>query len=184
MNVKVLRCPSDDWNTPRVRAMPPPIGNDNASAKVYKYSYVLNHYIGAGFLFVEYQKSVALNQPAFVDTFSNAKGIEAVGKITQVRHPAEKVLLYEEAESTIDDGHASPDLINSTGQALNLLAIRHDRRRVNAEPTGAGFFCTTTDRLIAFFNGKHRGNVAFADGHAAYITRAEMHLPSCYLPKR
>src|SRR5947208_1430244 len=145
MNVKVLRCPSDDYNTPRIRAMPPPIGNNNASAQVYKYSYVLNHYIGAGFLFVEYQKSVAMNQPPFVDTFSNAKGVEAVGKITQIRHPAEKMMLYEEAEATIDDGHASPDLINSTGAALNLLAIRHDNKRINAEPTGAGFFCTTTD---------------------------------------
>src|SRR4051812_34210056 len=64
MNVRVLRCPSDDWNAPRVRAMPP---TNNGSAAVYKYSYVVNHYIGAGYLFVEYQKSVAMNQPAFVD---------------------------------------------------------------------------------------------------------------------
>jgi prepilin-type N-terminal cleavage/methylation domain-containing protein/prepilin-type processing-associated H-X9-DG protein len=177
LNVKVLRCPSDEWWVPRQRSNPPPIGTGDTQAAYYRYSYVVNHYIGAGYLY-----SHAFDKVPFVDV-SGAKAVDSVGKITQIRRASEKVLLYEEAEATIDDGHASPDLVGGSGGYLNLLAIRHDRRRANPEPPGS-FFASTPQLLIAKWNGKLRGNVAFADGSARSIARVEMHDAKVYLPKQ
>src|SRR5262245_12058175 len=50
INVKVLRCPSDDISAARQRSNPAPLGTGDTNAKYYKFSYVVNHYIGAGHL--------------------------------------------------------------------------------------------------------------------------------------
>jgi prepilin-type processing-associated H-X9-DG protein len=170
INLQVLRCPSDDVGF-RVRGD----FNPNNPASAYRFSYAMNHYIGAGFLHLSY-----LANPNFRDLTSGAWGRDSVGKITQVRRASEKMLLFEEAESTIDDGHASPDV---PGTACNLLAIRHDRQRVNKEPTGS-FSVISQDVLRSVWNGRLRGNVAFCDGSARTMTRLDMHRPEVYLPKR
>jgi prepilin-type N-terminal cleavage/methylation domain-containing protein/prepilin-type processing-associated H-X9-DG protein len=161
-NINVLRCPSDNLQAKRLRFL---AGDPNAD---YPYSYVQNHYIGAGYVFES------------GDPLTNASKREAAGKITQVRRASEKLLIYEEADATIDDGHASPDI--GTGY-VNLLAIRHDRRRLNVEPTGT---FTVADRTVLknVWNGDFRGNVGFCDGSVRYISRLDMHQPSVILPKR
>jgi len=177
LNVKVLRCPSDDVTAKRQRAYPPPTGTNDGQAEFYTYSYVVNHYIGAGYLYGH-----AFDKVPFVDV-SGAKAADSVGKISQIRHPSEKVYIYEEAEATIDDGHASPDLVGGSGGYLNLLAIRHDRRRQTPEPPGS-FFASTPQLLIAKWNGRLKGNAGFADGSARSIARVEMHDANVYLPRR
>ena len=169
INVNVLRCPSDDVKF-RVRGDLNPV----APATAYRYSYVMNHYLGTGWMFQSY-----LANPNFTDV-SGARGRDAVGKITQVRRASEKMLIFEEAESTMDDGHSSPDVPTTF---CNLLAIRHDRQRVNKEPT-ASFSVVSLDVLRAVWNGRLKGNVAFCDGSARSMARIEMHRPEVYLPRR
>src|SRR5262249_40110421 len=72
-------------------------------------------------------------------------------KVTQVRLPAEKVMLYEEDEVTIDDGAANP-----YGGA-NLLAIRHERNKAFPDQKEV--------------NLDKRGNVCFCDLHVDYVPR-------------
>jgi len=169
MNTKVLICPSDDVAF-RVR------GSITPNSEPYRYSYVQNHYIGAGFLFSH------RNDPTpYYDTASGGWAIDSIGKITEIRHASEKVLLYEEAEATMDDGHASPDC----GAYTNLLAIRHDRSRMRPEPnTGAGNFNVTMTNLVNVFNGRLKGNVAFCDGSARSVARVEFHESYPYPQKR
>jgi prepilin-type processing-associated H-X9-DG protein len=89
-------------------------------------------------------------------------------KITQIRNSSDKILMVEEDERQINDG-----TWNSGGKDVDkpvnrdLLAIRHDRKRVEPD-----------DRDIAIQgspNAERRGNVAFVDGHAEYISRVEAH---------
>jgi prepilin-type N-terminal cleavage/methylation domain-containing protein/prepilin-type processing-associated H-X9-DG protein len=167
-NRNVMRCPSDPWDAKRLRFV-----NGDANAD-YPFSYVQNQYIGVGHLF-----SHINDNPPYVDA-SGAKAKDSIGKITQIRRASEKMLLFEEAESTIDDGHASVDIPNLL---CNFLAIRHDRRPRMSEPTGA-FSVVSLAVLKNRWNGELRGNVAFCDGSARSITRLEMHSPNCYLPRR
>jgi prepilin-type N-terminal cleavage/methylation domain-containing protein/prepilin-type processing-associated H-X9-DG protein len=88
--------------------------------------------------------------------------------INTILRPAEKILLFEEDENTIDDGYGV--LLNAT----NMLAIRHDPTRKQPD--------NTANALT--LNKSCRGNVAFGDGHAEYIDRATAHNPLNYDPKQ
>jgi prepilin-type N-terminal cleavage/methylation domain-containing protein/prepilin-type processing-associated H-X9-DG protein len=74
--------------------------------------------------------------------------------ITQIRNPAEKILMIDESATTIDDGCWAPWHYFSDGH--NLLSNRHDRRKETATDEHAG-----------------RGNCAYADGHADFVPRDE-----------
>jgi len=74
--------------------------------------------------------------------------------ITQIRNPAEKILIIDESATTIDDGCWAPWHYFTDGH--NLLSNRHDKRKEDATNENAG-----------------RGNVAYADGHADFVPRAE-----------
>ncbi len=96
-------------------------------------------------------------------------------RIAQIRNSTEKVLLVEETELTINDGHWSAPQCDDTGapypagstDPLNhdLLAIRHDRKGVS-DSVAIGAPMPNADR---------RGNAAFVDGHAEYATRVYIH---------
>jgi prepilin-type N-terminal cleavage/methylation domain-containing protein/prepilin-type processing-associated H-X9-DG protein len=87
-------------------------------------------------------------------------------QITKVKNASNKVHLYEEDETSLDDGNSSPD-VNAN---IDLLAIRHDRTRV---PETEANWQVNIDR---------RGNAAFVDGHAEYITRKQLHTPFYFDP--
>jgi len=89
--------------------------------------------------------------------------------VTKVHNASQKVLLLEEDTTTIDDGHAT--LANNS--SINLLSVRHDRRR---RPETA-----TTGLQI---NGDCSGNAAFVDGHSEYIDRKTIHDPLRYDPTK
>lgn len=142
-NEAVFRCPSDDVSL-RFRGLAFP-------QSPYRYSYVLNNRIGSDPL----------------------HGPDIAEKITQIRRPSEKGMLFEEDSYTIDDGHGSADSPGYT----NFLAVRHDPVRKVPEPR-------TTDNYSVLYNPRLRGNVAFADGSARFVSRAEFHNPRCYLVRK
>ncbi len=86
--------------------------------------------------------------------------------LARIRNAAQKALLYEEDENTIDDGHSSPE----PNAYIDLLSIRHDARRKFPD----------TEQNGLSDNGERRGNVAFCDGHAEYIERLTLHTPATY----
>jgi prepilin-type N-terminal cleavage/methylation domain-containing protein/prepilin-type processing-associated H-X9-DG protein len=88
-------------------------------------------------------------------------------KYAAVRNSTTKIILVEESELSADDGNWHPTLVGTNVE--NFLAVRHGRRPAK---DGVGF---DDDRL---------GNVAFADGHGAYITRRDSRDPSFYDPTK
>lgn len=93
-------------------------------------------------------------------------------RVTQIARPAEMILLAEEDARSADDGHWHPEIVN--GQLENFLATRHDLNRNN----------TGTDGTGRRRDASARGNVAFADGHAAYVDRAFTQDPRHFDPTR
>jgi prepilin-type N-terminal cleavage/methylation domain-containing protein/prepilin-type processing-associated H-X9-DG protein len=96
--------------------------------------------------------------------FFNGNGPAPAKKITEFKNPSEKVWIYEEDERSIDDGNG--EMWTENWGNADLLAIRHDRRirKLPDDPTSSGVP-----------NRRARGNVAFADGHADYVTREFCH---------
>ena len=110
----VLRCPSDDFSSPRVKL-------NAAAVGPYNFSYVMNWWIAGG----------ATNAWKVA-----ASDVLTVYKLAQVRRSAEVILMYEEDISTIDDGQG---VIWAPDRGANLLALRHDltKKRVADVPTAA-----------------------------------------------
>jgi prepilin-type N-terminal cleavage/methylation domain-containing protein/prepilin-type processing-associated H-X9-DG protein len=132
----VFRCPSDSeyQNRPLVNNVPGRGGQ-------YTYSYVLNNRMQC------YPESY-INGSASPKQLIDMCAL----KVTQVRLPSEKIMLYEEDDATIDDGAANP-----YGGA-NLLSVRHERNKELPE----------TDKEK---NINKRGNVCFADLHVEFVQR-------------
>jgi len=87
--------------------------------------------------------------PGTTDTYHGA-----TLKMVQVRNAPMKILVVEETMATLDDGCWAWQSTNGNGK--NVLSARHDRVYENATDVTLG-----------------RGNVAFCDGHAEYIERAD-----------
>jgi len=135
---EVMRCPSD---VNALNRAPTLIKDSTGSA--YSYSYTVNNRMTWKF-------------ESFMPKDSSGNPLPFATKITQVRSPATKVMVYEEDENTIDDGAANP--------SANRLAIRHDFKKKN--PDGSDV------------NLDRRGNVAFCDGHADYVPRKTLYDPT------
>jgi prepilin-type N-terminal cleavage/methylation domain-containing protein/prepilin-type processing-associated H-X9-DG protein len=87
-------------------------------------------------------------------------------KVAQCKNPSDKVVLYEEDETSLDDGNSSPE----DNSAIDLLAIRHDRKKI---PETEATWRANIDR---------RGNAGFVDGHAEFMSRRQLHTPFYYDP--
>lgn len=128
---QVLRCPGDD-----VEAHPTVFGI------AYKFSYVFNATIHSAF-----------NAP--YPFGGGPTGTNRCLRVTQIRNPSAKVILIEEDERSINDGHWAPGV---NGATPDWLALRHDRKRRlpdNNQPQ----------------NLDRRGNAVFADGHGEFVER-------------
>ena len=75
-------------------------------------------------------------------------------KTNQVRNPTDKILIVEESSETVDDGCWAWQA--ELGKGVNVVSARHDRQSENS-----------TDLTVG------RANVAFCDGHAEFIPRAD-----------
>jgi prepilin-type N-terminal cleavage/methylation domain-containing protein/prepilin-type processing-associated H-X9-DG protein len=95
------------------------------TADPYVYSYTINMLVGSDPL---YYKPVV--------------------KITGIRRPADKLMMMEEDERSLDDGNFNPFLVGTNIE--NFLSTRHDRQRQSTDA---------------------RGNVCFCDGHVDYVPR-------------
>lgn len=168
-NGKIMMCPSDEA---LYRKVPNPDGS------LYPYSYVMNSYLSFG----------TNSNPHVPQTVTAPKNnlrypADAAWKIAQVRRSADKILLYEEDERAVRDGRGqlqSPAIGNNVDNIVGLLSIRHDNKRVMPDdpPKSQG-----QERVEDTVNRDRKGNVAFVDGHADYVTRLFAHDRAHYDPK-
>ena len=84
-------------------------------------------------------------------------------KLGSIRHTPEKMMLMEEDEISLDDGNFHPELVGTNIE--NYLGTRHEYPRIN------DWQKWNTRPLTQRPDRDQRGNIAFADGHAAYVTR-------------
>jgi general secretion pathway protein G len=147
LSEQVLRCPTD-----AIDAHPNPGG----PYETYKYSYAMNSYFEI---------------PALGS--SNPKVV-----MTSIRNPTDKIILAEEDENSINDGLFAPGSGDETtsGVARDLLAIRHDRKKVTPDPRD--------QQLTTHPNGQRSGNAGFVDGHVEFIPRVEAHKAIHLLPNK
>jgi len=109
-----------------------------------------------------------------VETADNLKAGRLCKKLTQVKNSSDIILVWEEDESSIDDGNGNiwrpipgqTDGLPQTG--CNLLALRHDLKQKRQLPDTS----TSSNPLP---NPAGRGNVVFCDGHADFVRRDFAH---------
>ena len=90
-----------------------------------------------------------------------------------VKDPSRKILLIEEAEVSINDGAWDPTQAgNRSGEGY--LSTRHFNKPRDPEPNGD---------LLSRPDRSDRGVVAFADGHAETVSRADTWQPMHYDPR-
>ena len=95
-----------------------------------------------------YSGSYTVNE--LICNWFNRQAGKPVILITQIRHPAQKILIIDESSQTIDDACWAPQ--NYSGDGHNLLSNRHDKKSEASTDPNAG-----------------RGTVSFADGHGEFI---------------
>ncbi len=149
----VLRCPSDDLS---FRARSP--------ADPFLFSYVLNNAMTAAWN----NPGPPLHAGGSWGGLGGSEDATIAAKITQVQYTAEKILVFEEDERTIDDGNGSLYCVPAHLHYLNLLALRHDpekRKLLDTPPADNGVIP----------NPEGKGTVGFCDGHAEFVERAYAH---------
>jgi len=91
-------------------------------------------------------------------------------RINRVKNTSEKVLLGEEDSATINDGQWYIGRMSDDGWEIgkDYLSTRHDsRKKYNLPDRATG--------TILLPNARLSGNVAFVDGHSAFVTREFVH---------
>lgn len=156
----IFRCPSDNSYQAHI------------SNTAYTYSYSVNwmiceprsyanpagHYLPTGPYAGSYQMYPSSSDPRLIPNIKN----------TQIRHPADVILMIDESDDTVDDGCWAPQHAVDPNSGKNMVAIRHDRR--NEDPKNP--------------NSTGRGNVCFCDGHAELIDRANAMTKAYYDPRK
>lgn len=89
----------------------------------------------------------------------SSRAPQPIAVYTRIHNAVNKIVLVDEDERSLDDGNWHPLLVGSSVE--NFLGTRHDGRKQTI---------------------KARGNVAFADGHADWITRKESQNRNFYDP--
>jgi prepilin-type N-terminal cleavage/methylation domain-containing protein/prepilin-type processing-associated H-X9-DG protein len=169
-------CPSDDVNSHFCYFDPTTGGstlvNANNAFPHYPYSYTMNYFLDS----------------TYFDDPTNWMG--GAVKIARVHHPSDTVMVLEESSATINDG--ATVLISGGEKGVNgntqlpgvgpdYLAIRHDNTahypdNVNGPYSSKETF-STPQGTFYIENAQARGNVAFCDGHADYVSRLYVHSP-------
>ena len=137
VNPGVFRCPGDDW------AAHPSWGDGNPA---FKYSYTMNEWFH-GFWMPPY-----------------GAGPQTPMRMSGVKVPSRKIIVVEEDERSINDGHWAPS------PNWDWLSIRHDRQRRLPDTNQAA-------------NWDRRGNVLFADGHGDFVNRRMTWDPANFEPR-
>jgi len=139
----VLRCPSDD---------PPPRQVPSGYPDPYNYSYQMNYLLDG-------------------NPFEGPMAFYVPPRMQQVRHPSDKILLGETYVRWLDMGSwyiGTVSVAHGTESWLPAvpLSIRHD-------PSARGLPDPPFGEIPSHLaNPDRRGNVAFCDGHAEFVSRA------------
>jgi prepilin-type processing-associated H-X9-DG protein len=139
----LMRCPSDEWDNHK---------------NPYLYSYSLNY---------------ALTPDASPNSAPPlTPGKPPTPRLSSIDRQADKVLVAEENELTINDGLWAPGNYTDAARASwtvqwDYLSVRHDTRK-------AEYSTPTVGRLP---EQTKRGNVVFVDGHADWVSRKYAHSP-------
>lgn len=156
-------CPSD----------PIAIHKSSATIPTYPYSYSMNSLLDDRLAAVVSIGGAWLGNPPM--------------KLPRIHNPSTTALMIEESELSIDDGHCSLVGFNSgaVGPSGQL-----DISQVYAGSSGGDFLAVRHDSTVhhpdnvmsprdfdGIPNTKGRGNVAFCDGHADYVTRDFIQAP-------
>jgi prepilin-type N-terminal cleavage/methylation domain-containing protein/prepilin-type processing-associated H-X9-DG protein len=98
-------------------------------------------------------------------------------KREQIRNQTRKILIFEQDENSADDGLFGPGNGDLTSTASkDLLSVRHDSKKVQPDDR--------TQAIGTHRNADRRGNVAYVDGHAEYVSRREAHSAESILVTR
>jgi prepilin-type N-terminal cleavage/methylation domain-containing protein/prepilin-type processing-associated H-X9-DG protein len=124
---------------------------------------------------LEYPYSYTANYNMFKKDRSPGNGLG----VSQVRRPSEKIIFVDEAGETVDDGCWAPQDWYDAGNRANMISNRHERFKEKARKNDAGGVISINEGLRG-----GRGNVAFADGHADFISRKDGMDPKWYDPFR
>jgi prepilin-type N-terminal cleavage/methylation domain-containing protein/prepilin-type processing-associated H-X9-DG protein len=145
-DLSVMRCPGDDLTS--VSMVP--------GGRLYLFSYVLNAMMSSG-----------NNIPGALPS-----GIFPARTMRQVKDESQKILVYEEDSRIIDDGNGAllPNATDIT--KTELLSIRHDVITMAHDDPSMAVSIPLVPRVP---NPGAMGNVAFCDGHAGPISRADAH---------
>jgi prepilin-type processing-associated H-X9-DG protein len=156
-NYKTLICPSDDTASLRLNNPTP-----TSYPYAFPFSYQMNWALGA----TPYLSLV----PAYLGGTAPAAPTPLYrGKITQIPDPSIKVLLIEGDDRRLVDGQSGvAEPVNFTNYT-NLMSDRHDLTNRQKKDPAWG----TGPQSIANSDGK--GNAAFCDGHAEYVSRSYVH---------
>ena len=165
-------CPSDDRD---VHAGSPP----------YPYSYTMSFPMSSNFI----------NENSTGATWFGSK----IAKYTSTRHPSETVLMLEESQASVNDGMTviidftttappfnytyGPIIPGGTGAQGNTaagdwLSVRHDSTAhypVDNYIAGKDYVNGTASYIP---NANAKGNVAFCDGHAEFVSRGYVYSPA------
>jgi prepilin-type N-terminal cleavage/methylation domain-containing protein len=174
-NPDVFRCPSDPLDRFAATAGAQTIMTQNGP---YLFSYAFNHFF---VLNAAHPKARTANPPGPYPPQSRAWR----RKLATTRNAAQKILMIEEDERTINDGVWSMQSMTADPQwgtdytvpDMELLSIRHDKRRRNNED----------EQQVAANNhgtphADYRGNAMFADCHCEYVPRSMTHDVNYILP--
>lgn len=139
----IFRCPSD--NIAFRFAFDQTTGSPNGGRGWYRYSYSMNILFG--------DKTYDPLIPPFPGL-----GSRAHRKMNQVKNPTDKIIFMDESERSVNNGEYNPtvtiDRADSPNQDYSAIAERHEiKSKRNSE--------------------KASGNVAFADGHAEFLSRKQ-----------
>jgi prepilin-type processing-associated H-X9-DG protein len=150
-SAELLRCPGDDITNHKKMF----------DGFTYDFSYTMN----------EFFESNPFRSPAAWPQYGGR-----VVKLGALKNASNKVLLAEEDETWINDGLFAPPADSKRPQITpsfgsDMLAIRHDANRREPDMQGLGGLQAQAPEA----NGQRKGNAAFADGHAEYISRYELH---------
>jgi prepilin-type N-terminal cleavage/methylation domain-containing protein/prepilin-type processing-associated H-X9-DG protein len=151
----------DDWiywkpgRDPNESALVPYLGN-RFDERLYRCpSDIIENHVDWP-TFGRYDYSYSMND----QIASKQRGPGQQVKVTQVRKPWEKIILVDEAAETIDDGNWAPRHWFTLLDKKNMISNRHERAKEAIKID-----------LNVFRAG--RGNVAFVDGHADFISRLD-----------
>ena len=154
-NPQVMICPSDpEPLKTHARAL--------ASGKNYPFSYALNNLMTS-----QYAWNLGTGSYQNVNGYYNL----IAAKITSVRASSDKILVFEEADSTIDDGNGSMWCVPAQTNYFNLVAIRHDRGAIKDQAAEL----SPTANIATPPNAEGKGVVGFCDGHADTLARRVAH---------